>query len=82
MLKCLVCSIFFMLCSCHAFTSPQEQPVIQLEDNVYKTTCSGTVENWGQCFIKAKRTCQEGYTNIEKLADSSGVHRSFSFSCK
>jgi len=52
--------------------NPQEQSIVKLKDNVYKTTCSGTLENWGQCFNKAKRTCQTGYTDIERLADGSG----------
>jgi hypothetical protein len=82
MLKYFIYPAFLLMCSCQSLMNPQEQSIVKLKDNVYKTTCSGTVENWGQCFNKAKRTCQTGYTDIERLADGSGVHRSFTFSCK
>lgn len=76
-------SYLILLTSCSALKNPQQQPVIPYRDaNTYKTTCSGSVENWGSCYNKANRTCKNGYKISDKYADSNGVVREMVFTCK
>jgi hypothetical protein len=62
----------------------QEQPVnlIDSQNHIFMTTCSGMAENMGTCYEKAKRTCKEGYNLLNEVKDSSGVHREIRFQCK
>jgi hypothetical protein len=62
----------------------QEQPVnlIDSQNHIYMTTCSGMAETMGICYEKAKRTCKEGYNLLNETRDSSGVHREIRFQCK
>ena len=62
----------------------QEQPVnlIDSQNYIYMTTCSGMAETMGTCYDKAKRTCKEGYKLLNEVRDSSGVHRQIKFQCK
>lgn len=64
--------------------NPQEQPVrlIDSQNHIYVTTCSGMAETMGTCHQKAKRTCQGGYNLLNEVRDSSGVHRQIKFQCK
>jgi hypothetical protein len=70
--------------SCTALMNPQEQPVnlIDSKSKIYSTTCSGFAENIGTCHEKARRTCKQGYTLLNEILDSSGVHRQIRFQCK
>ena len=70
--------------SCTAFMNPQEQPVklIDDENKIYLTTCSGLAETMGTCHMKARRTCPLSYKVLDEIIDSSGVHRQLRFQCK
>lgn len=71
-----------LLTSCAQLLKGQEQPVIPYRDaNTYRTTCSGTAEDWGSCFAKAKRTCASGYEVLERKNDNRGIDREIVFSC-
>jgi len=74
---------FLFLTSCAQLMKGDEQPVIQFRDaKTFKTTCSGTVEDWGSCYRKAKRTCANGYEVTDRNQDSRGVVREMIFTCK
>ena len=70
--------------SCQSLMNAQEQPVhlMDVKNNIYKTTCSGLAETIGTCHLKAQKTCAKGYNLIEEKVDSSGVHRAMTFQCQ
>lgn len=70
--------------SCKSLMSGQDQPVnlIDSQNHLYTTTCSGLAETMGSCHQKAQKTCDKGYRLIEEKIDSSGIHRSIKFQCK
>lgn len=71
-----------LLTSCAQLMQGQEQPVQTFRDGkTYRTTCSGTAEDWGSCFRKAKRTCPDGYEVEERKYDNRGVDREIIFRC-
>jgi hypothetical protein len=74
--------ILLLLSACNSLKHFQEQPVLTLANNTYKTTCNGMAEAWNSCFRKAKRTCVNGYAILEKVQTNDFVHRELSFSCK
>ena len=69
--------------SCKSLLNPQEQSVnlVDSQNNIYMTTCSGTAETIGSCYQKAQKTCDKGYKLIEEKIDSTGVHRLIKFQC-
>jgi hypothetical protein len=73
---------FFFLSSCSSLQNFQEQPILSLSNNSYKTTCNGIAEGWDSCFRKAQRTCPTGYKVLDKMQTNDFVHRELSFSCK
>ncbi|OYY79986.1 MAG: hypothetical protein B7Y34_06685 [Methylophilales bacterium 16-45-9] len=83
MYKVLIVLIALSTVACAQLMKGEEQPVVQFRDTkTFKTTCSGTVEDWGSCHRKAKRTCPNGYDVIERKNDSRGIFREMIFSCK
>jgi len=70
--------------SCKSLMNGQDQPVnlIDSQNHIYMTTCSGLAETIGSCYQKAQKTCVNGYHLIEEKIDSSGVHRQIRFQCK
>lgn len=79
----ILISAFLFLVACSSLTNYQEQPVVQLSGNeVFITTCNGMAEDWGSCHRKAKRTCANGYSVIEKTQLNDLVHREITFTCK
>jgi hypothetical protein len=74
--------LMITLVGCEQLLRPQEQPVKQIENDLFSTTCSGMAETIGACYEKAKRTCSGSYTVIKEFRDSSGVHRELTFQCK
>ena len=74
---------FYMICltGCAQLKEGQSQPVRQLSDNQYVTTCSGVAETMGDCFQKANKTCSGLYSIVKEMRDSSGVHRELTFKC-
>ncbi len=75
--------IVLLLClsGCAQLKQGQAQPVKQLSDNLYVTTCSGMAETMGDCFQKANKTCSGPYAMVKEVRDSSGVHRELTFKC-
>jgi hypothetical protein len=83
MYKVFIVMIALMFTACAQLMKGEEQPVRQFRDtNTYKTTCSGSVEDWGSCHRKAKRTCPNGYEVTDRNNDSRGIVREMIFSCK
>lgn len=80
----ILCTLF--LCSCYALNHPKDtiQPVITLDESqqIYKATCSGLVETWPDCLTKAKETCKNGYSEIDRVITSAGARRELKFGCK
>jgi len=72
----------FLLTACSGLQHFQEQSVEALPNNSYKTTCNGISEGWDSCFRKAKRTCANGFAEIERIQTNDFVHRQLSFNCK
>jgi hypothetical protein len=82
MMKITILFLSIALAGCAQLGRPQEQPVKQIENDLYFTTCSGMVETIGTCFQKAKRTCSGTYIVIKDFRDRSGIHRELTFQCK
>ena len=70
--------------SCQSLMNGQEQSVnlIDSQNHIYMTTCSGMAETIGTCHQKAKRTCNNNYVILSENIDNSGVHRKIQFKCK
>ena len=70
--------------SCQSLMNAQEQPInlIDSQNHIYMTTCSGLAETIGTCHEKAKKTCKLGNNLLIEVRDSSGVHREIKFQCK
>ena len=81
-MKKLMIMFVVLLSACASFQNFQEQPVVFLSNNSYKTTCNGMAEAWDSCFRKAQRTCPNGYNVLDKVQTNDFVHRELSFSCK
>lgn len=76
----ILCSL--LLNACLILGNYQEQSVLELGKDTYKTTCNGMAEGWDSCFRKAKKTCANGYSVIEKTQLNDLVHRELTFRCK
>jgi hypothetical protein len=76
----IICAIIISACS--SLTNYQEQLVVDLGANNFKTTCNGMAEAFDSCYRKAKRTCANGYDMIEKTQLKDFVHREITFKCK
>jgi len=82
-LKKLLLLVLLAHTSCAQLMKGAEQPVTQFRDaKTFRTTCSGSAEDWGSCARKANRTCANGYQIEEKFQDSNGAIRTMIFSCK
>lgn len=59
------------------------QPVTALNANeqIYHTSCSGSVEEWGSCFKKAADKCTKGYNVMKKVESPVGGKREITFQC-
>jgi hypothetical protein len=70
--------------SCKSLMNGQDQSVhlVDRQNQIYTTTCSGLAETIGSCYQKAQKTCDKGYRSIDEKIDSSGVHREIRFQCK
>lgn len=79
--------LIFMLGSsgCQTLANPQGamQPVktVDAKQKIYFTTCSGAVENWYDCYNKAKKTCKNKYEVMSKVENPVGGRRELTFSC-
>jgi hypothetical protein len=81
-MKKLMIMLVVLLSACGSLQNFQEQPVMALSNNSYKTTCNGIAEAWDSCDRKAKRRCTNGYKILDKVQANDFVHRELSFSCK
>ena len=82
-MKYFLLSIFAMLTGCAQLMHGQQQPVIKAsaKENIYFTTCSGAVEDWGSCNTKAKNTCATGYDVVKRFESAVGGRRELTFQC-
>lgn len=78
----IVFFIALILSACEQLLKGQQQPVIPRTNGNYFTSCSGTVENWASCNDKALKTCQNGYEEVKKEENGSGIVRELTFKCK
>ena len=85
-MKLFAVLLTLMLTGCYALSNPQgaAQPVkvIDLKSQTYKATCNGAVEDWPNCFDRAKQTCPNGYSQIERNQSPVGGKREIVFQCK
>ena len=85
-MKLFAVLIILMLTGCYALSNPQGATqtvkVIDLKSQTYKVTCNGAVEDWPNCFDRAKQTCQNGYAQKERNQSPVGGKREIVFQCK
>lgn len=85
-MKLFAVLIPFTLTACTALSNPQgaAQPVkmIDLKTQTYKATCNGAVEDWANCYDRAKQTCPSGYDLKERNQTPVGGKRELLFQCK
>jgi hypothetical protein len=83
-MKLLIIIFALSLTGCAQLMKGEMQPVKMLDakQQIYFTTCSGTVEEWGSCNRKARETCANGYETLEKVEKSIGGKRELKFRCK
>jgi hypothetical protein len=74
------------LTACTALSNPkgaaQSVKMIDLKNQTYKVTCNGAVEDWANCYDRAKQTCPHGYDLKERNQDPVGGKRELVFQCK
>ncbi len=75
---------FLLLSACAQLMNGQLQPVKIVDPNksIYSTSCSGAVEDWGSCNIKAKDTCSNSYDVLKRFESAVGGRREITFQCK
>ncbi len=81
-MRLIVILIVLALIACTQLLQGESQPVKQIDDNQFVTTCSGLAESMGDCFYKAQKTCNGQYSIVREVRDSSGLHRELKFVCK
>lgn len=81
-MRVLILIVTLLVAGCAQLMKGQQQPVVAKGQGLYFTTCSGTVEEWGSCFSKAKQTCVNGYEITSKNEGSVGGRREMEFLCK
>lgn len=81
-MRVLMMGMMVLLVGCAQLMKGEQQPVVQRGQGLYFTTCSGTVEEWGSCYRKAKQTCSNGYEITNKVEGSVGGKRELEFMCK
>jgi hypothetical protein len=84
-MKLLAVLFTLLLSGCYALSNPQgaAQPVkmIDLKTQTYKATCNGAVEDWANCYDRAKLTCSNGYVQKERNQSPVGGKRELVFQC-
>jgi hypothetical protein len=79
--------IFLLLslagCSTLKNSAGAVQPVVlkDAKNNIFFTTCSGSVEDWSTCHSKAQHTCPKGYDELERSESPIGGKRELTFGC-
>ena len=84
-MKLFAVLVTLVLTGCYALSNPQgaAQPVkvVDLKSQTYKATCNGAVEDWPNCFDRAKQTCPNGYNLTERNQSPVGGKRELVFQC-
>ncbi len=85
-MKLFAALIALTLTACTALSNPQgaaqSVKVIDLKNQTYKATCNGAVEDWANCYDRAKQTCPNGYELKERNQTPVGGKRELVFQCK
>ena len=83
-MKYLIILAGFILTSCAQLQHGAVQPVVlkNAKENIYYTSCGGAVEVWGNCYDKARKTCEKGYSNLLIREEANGGRRELTFQCK
>jgi len=83
-MKYLLITVGFLITSCAQLQQGAIQPVVlkSAKNSIYFTSCSGAVEVWGNCYDKAKNSCDKGYKTIEIKDEANGGRRELTFQCK
>ena len=84
-MKLFAVLVTLMLTGCYALSNPQgaAQPVqtVDYKNKIYKATCNGAVEDWPNCYDRAKQTCPNGYNLKERNQSPVGGKRELVFQC-
>lgn len=84
-MKLFAVLVTLMLTGCYALSNPQgaAQPVqtVDYKNKIYKATCNGAVEDWPNCYDRAKQTCPNGYVQKERNQSPVGGKRELVFQC-
>lgn len=80
----IISLVLLGLTGCAQLMHGAEQTVstVDYKNQVYKTTCSGLADTWGDCFARARKTCEKGYQEISRIENPSAVRRELTFQCK
>jgi len=83
-MKKLTVIFLVVLAGCAQLQKGQTQPVLakDLKQNIWVTNCGGAVEVWGSCYDKAKDTCDNNYSVLNRVENSTGTKRELTFQCK
>ena len=78
--------IALLLIACAQMTNSggasQSVSTIDYKSKLYRTSCSGLVDSWADCFARARKTCTDGYEEIGRSENPVGVERRLTFQCK
>ena len=84
-MKLFAVLVTLMLTGCYALSNPQgaAQPVqtVDYKNKIYKATCNGAVEDWPNCYDRAKQTCPNGYNLKERNQSPVGGKRELVCQC-
>lgn len=83
-MKFLILILIITLTGCAQLKKGEMQPVkrIDVKEEIYFTTCSGMVEDWGSCNNKAMQTCPQGYDVLGKDENPTAARREITFKCR
>ena len=83
-MRYLFIAVVSLLVACAQLQHGAVQSVVlkNAKDNIYYTSCSGAVEVWGNCYDKARSTCDKGYQVLLKKEEANGGRREITFQCK
>jgi hypothetical protein len=66
---------------CAQLMHGEQQPVVPKGNGEYYTSCSGAVEDWNSCHVKARKACAGEYATIKKNESAVGGRRELTFQC-
>jgi outer membrane lipoprotein-sorting protein len=84
-MKLFAVLLTLLLSGCYALSNPQgaaqSVKMMDLKTQTYKATCNGAVEDWPNCYYRAKQTCPNGYNLKERIQSPVGGKRELVFQC-